>query len=59
MAKILFIKPRDGMKVPDPVTGKPLAKDGETKPDTAYWRRRLKDKDVVLSDDYDDGDDQS
>jgi hypothetical protein len=25
----------------------PLAKAGETVPDTAYWRRRLKDGDVV------------
>ncbi|MEM1046482.1 MAG: DUF2635 domain-containing protein [Pseudomonadota bacterium] len=30
----------------DPVTGKPLAPEGEDKVMTSYWRRRLRDGDV-------------
>lgn len=44
--KTLFLIPKDGVLVKDPVTGKPLDAEGEEKPDTTYWRRRLKDGDV-------------
>lgn len=33
--------------VRDPVTAQRLAKTGEAKPLNAYWRRRLRDGDVV------------
>ncbi len=48
--KQLFVKPaRNGLIVRDPQTGKPLSAEGEQKPDTTYWRRRLRDGDVVAS----------
>lgn len=47
--KKLYLKPAAGLKVPDPVTGKPLAAEGEEKPDTTYWRRRIKDGDVAIA----------
>lgn len=47
MNKELFLKPQTGLKVKDPVTGKPLADDGETKPANTYWLRRLADGDVM------------
>lgn len=45
--KELLLKPKPGLKVKDPVTGKPLADDGETKPATTYWLRRLAEGDVM------------
>lgn len=45
--KDLTIKPKPGVLVKDPVTGKPLAEAGEKKPATTYWLRRLKDGDVT------------
>lgn len=46
--KQLFVKPaRKGLIVRDPQTGQPLSYEGEQKPDTTYWRRRLRDGDVV------------
>ncbi|MBA3027442.1 MAG: DUF2635 domain-containing protein [Desulfobacterium sp.] len=45
--KTLFLKPKPGVLVKDPVTGKPLATEGEEKPDTTYWRRRITDGDVT------------
>jgi hypothetical protein len=42
-----FLKPAAGLIVRDPATGQPLAQDGEAKPDTTYWRRRLRDGDVL------------
>lgn len=47
---ILHIKPVSGLTVRDPETYQPLAVEGEVKPRTAYWLRRLKDGDVVLID---------
>lgn len=44
----LFLKPgRDGLLVRDPVTGKPLDPNGETKPRNSYWLRRISDGDAV------------
>lgn len=43
-----YIKPADSkIAVRDPVTLKPLAKDGDWKPQDAFWLRRMRDKDVV------------
>jgi len=42
------IKPaQPALIVRDPDTGKPLAAEGEKKPKTSYWLRRLRDGDVV------------
>lgn len=44
----IYLKPTsDQVKVKDPLTRKPLDKDGEFKPNNSYWQRRLRDKDVV------------
>lgn len=40
------IKPKDGLTVRDPITLRPLASEGETKPRNAYWLRRERDGDV-------------
>jgi hypothetical protein len=49
MASTLTVRPSHAdLLVRNPDAGmKPLAKDGEAVPDTEYWRRRLKDGDVV------------
>ena len=43
----LHIKPRDGVRVRDPHSGRALARAGEHKPRTTYWLRRLRDGDVI------------
>lgn len=45
----VFVKPIPGGRVRDPITLKPLDKDGELKPLTTFWRRRLRMKDVELT----------
>lgn len=45
--KKLYLKPRPGLKIKDPVTGKPLEDGGERKPATTYWLRRIADGDVT------------
>lgn len=48
MSDTIRIKPRAGLIVRDPVTYRPLAVEGETKPRfNQYWQRRLRDGDVV------------
>jgi hypothetical protein len=42
----LYLKPAPGRRVLDPVTHEPLAPEGEVKPRTGFWLRRLKDGDV-------------
>ena len=42
----MFIKPCEGRAVRDPTSRALLAADGEEKPDTRFWRRRVRDKDV-------------
>ena len=42
----MFVKPCEGRAVRDPTTRALLAVDGEEKPDTRFWRRRVRDKDV-------------
>jgi hypothetical protein len=47
MAEPLFVKPREGLTVPDPQTRQPLPAEGKAVPRTGYWARRLRDGDVV------------
>lgn len=46
MKKSITLKPRDGLQVRRP-DGRVLTPAGETVPDSPYWRRRLRDGDVV------------
>lgn len=41
MTKTFFIKPADGAKVRDPVTKQHLRAEGESKPRSNYWLRRV------------------
>lgn len=43
------IWPAPGRRVRNPVTGELLARRGAEVPDTAFWRRRLADGDVVAA----------
>ncbi|OPY15612.1 MAG: hypothetical protein A4E66_00016 [Syntrophus sp. PtaB.Bin001] len=46
----MFLKPaKDGLLVRDPDTGKALAAEGEYKPRSTYWIRRLKTGDVIAA----------
>ena len=47
MPKDMFIKPNDGRLVRDPLSRQPLAAEGEAKPRSSHWLRRLDDGDVV------------
>lgn len=49
MTDVLNIKPAPGRTVRDPNTMKLLAEDGENKPRTGFWLRRLKDGDVIYA----------
>jgi hypothetical protein len=42
----MFVKPCEGRAARDPTSRALLAADGEEKPDTRFWRRRVRDKDV-------------
>lgn len=43
------LKPaRENLIVRDPINQTALSHEGEEKPDTAYWRRRIHDGDVVV-----------
>lgn len=44
--KIIKIKPKEGLKVPKPLSNIFLKEDGEDVPRSAYWIRRLKSGDV-------------
>lgn len=43
----IFIKPAEGLLVRDPETMQPLSAEGEHKPRTPHWARRLAAGDVV------------
>lgn len=44
----VYLKPgRAGLVVRDPDSGKPLAAEGERKPLSLFWRRRMKQGDAV------------
>lgn len=45
----MFVKPVTGRAVRDPVRGKMLPETGATVPDSLFWRRRLRDGDVVIA----------
>ncbi len=45
----IFIKPVQNAKVRDPHTTQHLLPDGEYKPRTTFWLRRIKDGDVVIA----------
>ncbi|KIX14251.1 hypothetical protein X474_09825 [Dethiosulfatarculus sandiegensis] len=43
----MFLKPRKGLKVPDPKTGRDLDPQGAYVTESIYWLRRLADGDVT------------
>lgn len=43
----LHLKPADGLRIPNPETGRDLSADGEFVTNTTYWRRLLRSKEVV------------
>lgn len=47
MADFIKIKPKDGIRVIDEQTGKPIPSGGKTVEMSQYWGRRLKDGDVI------------
>ncbi|WPU24999.1 DUF2635 domain-containing protein [Cedecea neteri] len=44
----MFVKPKDGVSVRNPVKGSPLPQSGAEVPDNTFWRRRLSDGDVSI-----------
>ena len=42
----MFVKPRAGYVVRDPIHMRPLPPEGSNVPDTQYWFQRLRDGDV-------------
>jgi hypothetical protein len=42
-----FLKPKKGLLVRDPVTGRALPAEGAEKPLSPYWLRRIKDGSVI------------
>jgi len=48
--KKIYLKPAEGITVPDPELGGHLPPEGREVNDSPYWRRRLKDKSVILAD---------
>lgn len=47
--RIVFVKPKTGIQVRDPITGQHLASTGEEKSLNTYWRRRLRDGDIEIT----------
>jgi hypothetical protein len=46
MTQKVLLRPRKGLAVPNPRTGKSLRAEGERVELSAYWRRRLRDGEV-------------
>lgn len=46
-AKLIFIIPKHGLKVIDPMTRKPIDSNGQYVEKNVYWQRRIKCGDVV------------
>lgn len=46
----MFVKPKEGLRVPDPDRGDTLPTDGREVPQTQYWQRRITDGDVIEAD---------
>lgn len=42
----MYLKPTDGLSIPDPARGDLLPASGREVPETQYWLRRLADGDV-------------
>lgn len=49
MADKLTVKPATGLKIPNPDTGRDLAAEGESVPNTTYWRRLIRDGSVTAA----------
>jgi hypothetical protein len=47
MKKVLYIKPAEGLTIPDPARGRHLPSYGDSVEDGAYWRRRLREGSVL------------
>lgn len=45
----MFVKPKIGLVVRDPVSKRPLAAEGGEVAQSGYWMRRLRDGDVVMA----------
>ena len=43
----MFVKPKTGLKIPDPALLDYLPEDGREVESSAYWIRRLRDGDVI------------
>ena len=43
----MYLIPKPGLRVLDPVTFQPLPEEGAEKPESKYWLRRLNDGDVT------------
>ncbi len=43
----MYVKPAPGLKVRDEASGQHLPEEGKEVPETTYWLRRLRSKDVV------------
>lgn len=46
MNETMFVIPAPGLRVLDPITHQPLAAEGEEKPRSTHWLRRLREGDV-------------
>lgn len=46
----IFVIPKDGKRVIDNMTRRPLPESGIEVQDNPYWQRRLRDGDIVLAD---------
>lgn len=45
----MYVKPAPDLRIPDPDMKDWLPEEGREVPDTDFWQRRLRDKDVVLA----------
>lgn len=45
---LIFVKPKEGVTLRRPDTGRTLAVDGEKVPKNSFWRRRIAEGDVEL-----------
>lgn len=45
----MFVKPKSGYKILDPIVGDRLPDEGREVPDDPYWQRRIHDGDVEVS----------
>lgn len=45
----IFVTPKEGVKVPNPQSGRAIDPKGEIVEKNTYWARRIKDGDVVAT----------